>query len=96
MFQAGTSGRVTSSARHLFALLRAGLASSGACLTVIHGVFGAFFAACLADLRAKLADLRRELTSAGHEASGKPANRGAVHVQRNASGHHVRVCFLQA
>jgi len=87
---------VTSSARHLFALLRAGLASFGACLAVIHRVFGAFFAACFADLRAKLADLRREFTSAGHEASRKPAKRSAVHVQRNAPGHLVRVGFLQA
>jgi hypothetical protein len=87
---------VTPSASHLFALLRTGLASFGACLTVIHRVFGAFFAACLADLGAKLADLRREVTFAGHEASGKPAKRSAVHVQRNASGHRVRVGFLQA
>jgi len=61
---------------------------------VIRGVFGAFFAACLADLRTKLADLRRELASAGHETSGKPTKRSAVHIQRNASGHRVRAGFL--
>jgi hypothetical protein len=72
------------------------LASFGACLAVIRGVFGAFFAAYPADFRAKLADLRREFTSAGHEASGKPAKRSAVHIQRNASGHRERVGFLQA
>jgi len=89
-------GKVTLSVRHLVEFLRADMASPGARLTVIHGVLGAFFAACLADLSAQLADLRRELASAGHEASGESADRGAVHVEGNAPGHHVCVGLLQA
>jgi hypothetical protein len=72
------------------------MASPAARLTMLHGVLGAFFAACLADLRTQLADLRHEFTSASHEPSGDPAHRSAVHVERNASGHHVCVGVPQA
>ena len=89
-------GEVTSSVRHLVEFLRADVAGPSARLTVIHGVLGAFFAACLADLCAQFADLCHELASAGHEASGDSADRGAVHVERNAPGHHVCVGFPQA
>ena len=92
----GSVGEVTSSVCHLVEFLRADVAGPGARLTVIHGVLGAFFAACLADLCAQFANLRHELTSASHEGSGDPADRGAVHVERNAPGHHVCVGFPQA
>ena len=88
--------KAASSVRHLVELLRADMAGPGASLAMIHGVFGAFFTACLADFRAQLANLRHELASAAHEASGESADRGAVHVERNASSHHVCVGLLQA
>ena len=95
----GSVGEVSSSIRHPVEFLRADVASPAgpsARLTVIHGVLGAFFAACLAELRAQPANLRHELTSASHEGSGDPADRGAVHDERNAPGLHVCIGFPQA
>lgn len=92
----GSVGKVTSSVRRLLEFLRADMASAGASLTVIHGVLGTFFAARLADLYAQLAHLRHEFASAGHETSRDPADRSTVHVESDASGHHVCVGLLQA
>ena len=56
----------------------------------------AFLAARLAHLGAQLAKLLREDTAACHVPGCRPADGGAVHVERDASGHHLYVLLLQA
>ena len=50
----------------------------------------------LAHHRANLAHIFGERTCPRHEASGKAAQGGAVHVERNALGHRLHILFLQA
>jgi hypothetical protein len=55
----------------------------------------AFASACLADVGAQRADIVCEVAAARHVRCRQSANRGAVHVQSNAFGHHLDVVFLQ-
>jgi hypothetical protein len=59
-------------------------------------VLRTFGTARFADVRANPADLAGELAAAGHVPGGKPADRGAVHVQPDALGHHLHVLLAKA
>ena len=61
-----------------------------------HLMLRTFIATGLADHRANPAQILGERTAPRHEASGKAAKGGAVHVECNALGHHLHILFLQA
>lgn len=75
-----------------------GTALAGLCafLAVSDLMLCALIAAGLADIGAKLANLLCELTATRHVSSSHPANFRAIHVERNAPGHHFHVLFLKA
>tara|TARA_B100001105_G_C22399454_1_gene448590 strand:+ start:804 stop:1118 length:315 start_codon:yes stop_codon:yes gene_type:complete len=72
------------------------VARLGALLAVVMLVPATLVATRLADLRAQLAQLLGEVAAPGHVASRQAADCGAVHVQRDASRHHLDVLLLQA
>lgn len=84
------------SAGHLPARLGAGMAGRRASLAVIRLVTSAFVAAGLADISAEGAHPRGELAAPCHEPGSQPADRCAIDVQGNATGHHLHVLLLQA
>jgi hypothetical protein len=82
--------------RHLLTCVGATPAGGGTLLTMVVLVLGALIAATLANLCAQPAQLLCEVTTAGHVCRGLPADSRAVHVQRNATRHHLDVLLLQA
>lgn len=59
-------------------------------------MFGTLITAGFTDVRTECTHLARELTIARHIARGQAANRGAIHVERDATRHHFDVVLLQA
>jgi hypothetical protein len=82
--------------RHLLAFLGAPDAFFGAFLAVFNVVLPAFFAADATRFRAKAASLTRELRVGAHEQGSGAAQRGAIAIQFDATGHHFNVVFAQA
>ena len=82
--------------RHGAACFGAGVAVAGAGLAMVMVVLGAFVAAALADIGAQRADGLGMFAATCHGGGCKVAQRGAVHVERNAARHHLHVVFLQA
>jgi hypothetical protein len=78
------------------ALLSAGPTRFGACLAVGHVMPGAFLRAGKAYVGADGANCAVVGATACHEAQGKPAQLGAVQVERNATRHEAWVRLLQA
>lgn len=72
------------------------MASLRTFLTVSGFVFRAFVAACLANLRAKLANRFGEFAAASHVSRCHAANLCAIHIERDAARHHFYIVFLQA
>src|SRR5690606_36029738 len=72
---------------HASTLIRTLPACLGAFLAMRMLVLCALASAGLADVRAKCADLLREVAASRHEGRCKPADGGTVHVQANALGH---------
>ena len=62
---------------------------------MIHFVLCAFLAARLADFRAKLADVRRELRTTSHFSDRKRADVCAAAIELNATSHHFDVILVQ-
>jgi len=81
---------------HRATSLRAAAAGLRALLAVIHLVLRALCFARSADIRALPAKCSGELAAARHAGSGKPADLGAVHIQRNAARHHLDIVFGEA
>lgn len=78
------------------AFLSATLAGFCAFLAMTHFMLGAFIAASLADIGAELAQRLGELAASCHVRSSHAADLRAIHVQRNAAGHHFYILLLQA
>ena len=89
------SGPSAASAGHRATLVGAAPARDGALLAVVHRVLRALFAARLADVGAEPAQRAGELAAACHVAGGQPADRSAIHVERDASRHRLHVRLLQ-
>jgi len=82
--------------RHPPALFCAPSASLGAALAMVHLMFGAFFSACFANLRTKLAKCLGEFTASRHVTGRQAANLRAIHIQLYATRHALNVLFPQA
>lgn len=82
-------------AGHAPTFVRATAAGLGACLTMLHLEFCTLIAARFAQFCASLADRTGKLATARHIARSHAANLGAVHIQRNAARHCLRIRFLQ-
>ena len=72
------------------------MTGSSARQAVVNLVLRALFAACAADFGAQHADLLREFASSCHEAGCLTADCSAVHVECNATRHHLHVLLAQA
>jgi hypothetical protein len=68
----------------------------GACLTMIHGVSLTLCGAGTTYVRANSAESIGELGTAHHFADGEGAEIRTTPVQRDASGHHGHVSFVEA
>lgn len=64
-----------------------------ALLAMARFMFRTLVATGLANISAKRADLRSELTVAGHKGRRHPANIRAVQIERNAPGHLFYIVF---
>ena len=82
-------------AGHAPAFVRATTAGLCARLAMFHLEFCAFVAASVTQLCASLADRTGKFAAARHIAGRHAANLGAVHIQRNAARHRLRIGFLQ-
>ena len=79
------------------ALFCAAAAGLGALAAVLHRrMLLALLRARVADVGARFADHPGELAAAAHVAHGKPADCGAIDVERDAAGEHLDVLFAQA
>lgn len=67
-----------------------------ALLAMFHVVLGAFVATRLADVGAQAADGLRMFAATSNRRGRQLADRGAVHVERDAARHHFHVLLLQA
>lgn len=81
---------------HAPAFVRTTAARMRTFLAMRHLVLAAFITACVADFGACLADQRGEFTAARHVGCCAAAYLRAVHVERDATRHHLDVIFLQA
>ena len=62
---------------------------------MVHLVPPAFFGACVADLRAELANVVRKHGAAGHLAFREGADVGAAPIKCDTARHHANVLFMQ-
>jgi hypothetical protein len=81
--------------RHAAAFFGATAACFRTSLTVIHLVLCALFAASVAHVGAGPADRLCKFHATCHHASGRAADVGTVHVERNATRHRFRIRFPQ-
>jgi hypothetical protein len=84
------------SGSHAPAFIRAAAASFCAPLTVVHLILRTFFATCVADFSARIADCGGELATTRHIARGQAANLGTVHIEADAACHRLYVLLGQA
>jgi hypothetical protein len=82
--------------RHPAALFSTAPAGSSAILAVLCLMLGALVTACLAHFGTKLAKRPSEITFPSHEGGSQTADLGTIHVERNATRHHLDVVFVQA
>ena len=80
---------------HAAALLGTTSASFRALLAMVCLVACAFLAAFLAYIGAHLADCTGELATSRHISGSEATNLGAVHIERDAAGHHLDILLLQ-
>jgi hypothetical protein len=59
-------------------------------------MFGTLVATSLADVGAETADLFCGLPAHAHDLCGRVTNGSTLHVQPDATGHHLHILFLQA
>lgn len=92
----GAIGGYGCSVRHCKAGLCTALARFGASLAVVHAVLAALGRAASTCDRAERADGLPVCTAPGDGSSAKPADVGALQIQRNAPRHGFRVGLLEA
>lgn len=80
---------------HLLALVCAAAAGLGALLAMRHCVRATFFGAGAAQLGAQPAKVGGMSAGARHQSSSRPADLGAINVQRDTAGHGFYVLFLE-
>jgi hypothetical protein len=81
---------------HSTAFIRTATASLGAGLTMVHLMLSTLICAGFANIRTDRANRLGHVTVSRHVACCKSAHLRAIHVECNASGHHLDVVFLQA
>lgn len=92
----GAAGGYGCSVRHGKTGICTARARFGASLAVIHAVLAALSRAALARDRAERADGLHVCTAPGDGSSGKPADVGALQIQRHAQRHGFRMGLLDA
>lgn len=81
---------------HAAALVGTAAAGFGTAPAMVAGMRGALFAAGPAHLGTQCAEGRSQFAAARHGTGSCVTGLGAIHVQRNAAGHHADIIFMQA
>jgi hypothetical protein len=81
---------------HFFALLGATLTLVSAALAVFRVVLSTLLGAGMANFRANAGYFGSEFRTGRQKQGCRPAERGAIAIERNASSHHLDVVLTQA